>query len=244
MSQIFDEKGSLIPVTLIQAGPCPILQKKTVQKNGYNALLLGFDPRPNKGLNKISSPELGLYLQITKALAKKDAKEGAPEENLDNIKVKDLKDKKRKLKLVVDPMRFIKEIKVENPEEFNIGETLDVAIFKEGDVVDIHGISKGRGFAGSIKRFHTHRGPESHGSMYHRRTGSLGQSSAPSRVYKGKPIPGHMGNANVTVSNIKIVKTDKEKNIIFVKGSVPGHSNAYVVINTAIKQLKRKKDKK
>lgn len=233
MSQIFDDKGSLIPVTLIQVGPCPVLCKKTIQTHGYNAILVGFDPKPVRKCNK---PELGLYEKIAKELK---GEQQVEQETNPESEEKQEKTKK-KIKLVVEPMRFIKEIRVTNPDEYAVGQTLNVDIFKEGDIVDIHGISKGRGFAGSIKRFHTKRGPESHGSMYHRRTGSLGQSSDPSRVYKGKPMPGHMGNANSTASNLTVIKTDKTRNILFVKGSVPGHSNGYLVINTAIKALKKK----
>lgn len=239
MSQIFDEKGFLIPVTLVQAGPCPILQTKTKESDGYNAILIGFDP---KAVRKCTKPEIGLYESIAKRL-KGDQKEESQSEEAKQDTPKEKS--KKKVKLVVEPMKFTKEIKVDNPQEFKIGQIINVDVFKEGDRIDVVGISKGRGFAGSIKRFHTHRGPETHGSMYHRRTGSLGQSSAPSRVYKGKPMPGHMGNSRVTVSNLQVIKTDKEKNILFIKGSVPGHPNQYLVINIAKKILKNKaSDKK
>jgi len=230
MSQVFDEKGSLIPVTLIQAGPCPVLQKKKTETDGYNAIRIGFDPKPFKQANKA---EIGICEKITKELKGEVVEK--EEETASQESEEQKKKSKKKMKLAVLPMRFIREIKVMNPDEFSIGQVLNVEIFKEGERVDVQGISKGRGFAGSVKRHHTRRGPESHGSMYHRRTGSLGQSAAPSRVYKGKPIPGHMGNAQSTVLNLKIIKTDKDKNLLFVKGSVPGHPNGYLLVRLSVK---------
>lgn len=231
MSQIFDEKGALIPVTLIQAGPCPVLQKKMNEEHGYTAIQIGFDPKPLRRCNK---PEVGLYEKITKEIEpKKEGEEKSEEKSSD-------KKSKKKLKLAIEPLRFVREIRIENPDEFNIGQVLDVNIFKAGEKVDVVGCSKGKGFQGPIKRWHSKRGPETHGSMYHRRTGSLGQSSDPSRVYKGKPMPGHMGNQRSTASNLQIIKTDKDKNILFVKGSVPGHPNSYVIISTSKKDIRKK----
>jgi len=197
MSQIFDEDGKLVPVTLIEAGPCPILQKKEKNKDGYDALQIGFDPKPKRLTNK---PEMGRF-------------------NKSNV----------------SPVRFLREIRIQDVSKYEVGQVLDVEVFKKGEKVDVMGISKGRGFAGTVKRHHSSRGPESHGSMYHRRPGSMGGSSDPSRVFKGKALPGHMGNARCTILNLKVVKTDKEKNLLVLKGSVPGHMNSYLLIRKSVK---------
>ncbi len=197
MSQIFDEDGRLVPVTLIEAGPCPILQKKEKSKDGYDALQIGFDPKPKRLTNK---PEMGRF-------------------NKSNV----------------SPVRFMREIRIQDVSKYEVGQVLDVEVFKEGEKVDVTGISKGRGFAGTVKRHHSSRGPESHGSMYHRRPGSMGGSADPSRVFKGKALPGHMGNSRCTILNLKVVKTDKEKNLLVLKGSVPGHMNSYLLIRKSVK---------
>lgn len=203
MSQVFDEKGVRIPVTVIEAGPCMILQKKMREPDGYVALQLGFDPKSNHATSK---PERGH--------AKK----------ADTI-----------------PMRYVREVRVDNPEEYTIGQVLLVDIFNQGDRVDITGLTKGRGFAGPIKRHGSRRGPETHGSRYHRRPGSLGASSYPSRVFKGKPLPGRMGNNRCTAQNLQVVKTDKGKNLLVVKGSVPGAATGYLIIRKRLKGNHKKK---
>jgi large subunit ribosomal protein L3 len=203
MTQVYGEDGSAIPVTLIQAGPCSILQKKEKAKDGYNAIQLGFEPKPERVTSK---PELGHFGKAHSA-----------------------------------PMRFVREVRVSDPSKFEIGQVIDVGVFKEGELVDVTGYSKGRGFAGTVKRHHTHRGPETHGSMYHRRAGSMGASSSPSRVLKGKVLPGHMGNAKSTVQNLKVIQTDKERHLLVVKGSVPGHPQGYVIIQKSIKGRNKKK---
>jgi len=197
MSQIFDEDGRLVPVTLIEAGPCPILQKKEKSKDGYDALQIGFDPKPKRLTNK---PEMGRF-------------------NKSNV----------------SPVRFLREIRIQDVSKYEVGQVLDVEVFKKGEKVDVMGISKGRGFAGTVKRHHSSRGPESHGSMYHRGPGSMGGSSDPSRVFKGKALPGHMGNSRCTILNLQVVKTDKEKNLLVLKGSVPGHMNSYLLIRKSVK---------
>lgn len=197
MSQIFDEDGRLVPVTLIEAGPCPILQKKEKIKDGYDALQIGFDPKPKRLTNK---PEMGRF-------------------NKSNV----------------SPVRFMREIRIQDVSKYEVGQVLDVEVFKKGEKVDVTGISKGRGFAGTVKRHHSSRGPESHGSMYHRRPGSMGGSSDPARVFKGKKLPGHMGNSRCTILNLQVVKTDKEKNLLVLKGSVPGHMNSYLLIRKSVK---------
>lgn len=197
MSQVFDENGRLVPVTLIEAGPCPILQKKEKTKNGYAALQIGFDPKPKRLTNK---PQMGRF-----------TKSG------------------------VSPVRFMREIRMQDVSKYEVGQVLNVEVFKKGEKVDVTGISRGRGFTGTVKRHHSKRGPESHGSMYHRRPGSMGGSSDPSRVFKGKLLPGHMGNSRCTILNLKVVKTDKEKNLLVLKGSVPGHMNSYLIIRKSVK---------
>ena len=168
MTQVFDKNGVLIPVTLIKAGPCPILQKMEEKKNGYHALQIG----------SVKTPEAGQFKKIN-----------------------------------VAPTRIIREFRVEDTAAFAIGQMLDVGIFEEGERVNITGITKGRGFTGTVKRHGTHRGPETHGSKYHRAVGSMGASSDPSRVFKGKKMPGQYGNQRRTMMNLRVVGFNKEKNI-------------------------------
>ena len=203
MSQIYDESGTAVPVTLILAGPCPILQKRLAEKDGYSALQIGFDSSSEKNVTK---PMLGHF-----------KKSGA------------------------EPQRCIRELRLDDTNGYEVGQALRVDLFSVGDHVDVAGVSKGRGFSGTIRRFHSHRGPESHGSTYHRRTGSLSASSDPSRVYKGKIAPGHHGAARTTTQNLTVVRTDLERNIIMVKGSVPGATNGYVMISMSVKAKTPKK---
>ncbi|OPZ17169.1 MAG: 50S ribosomal protein L3 [candidate division BRC1 bacterium ADurb.BinA364] len=202
MTQIFDENGISIPVTLIEAGPCPILQKKTAERDGYNALQLGFGQKKKSNAAK---PLLG-HLRASGA----------------------------------EPPRLIKEFRMPEPCEQEVGNILQVDMFAAGEMVDVTGISKGRGYAGPMKRHGSARGPETHGSKYHRRTGSLGQSAWPSHVYKGKPMAGQMGAERSTIQNLIVIEADKERNLLVVKGSVPGHNNGFVVIRKAIRVRKAK----
>ena len=196
MTQVYDKDGIIIPVTLIEAGPCPIILKKSEESNGYSALQVGFDPIPDNRIKKIvNKPDAGHFK-----------------------------------KAGISPLRIVREFRIGDVKQYEIGQILDVSLFTEGESVDVIGISKGRGFAGTVKKWHTHRGPETHGSKYHRRVGSMGASSDPSRVYKGKKMPGHMGNKRCTILNLTIVGADKTKNLLVVKGSIPGHTNAYVLI--------------
>lgn len=197
MTRIFDESGTVIPVTMIQAGPCPILQKKLQDKDGYTALQIGFEPTTDKNITK---PLLGHFKKAN-----------------------------------ASPLRFIRELRLEDTNGYEVGQSLDLAVFAVGDHVDVAGISKGRGFSGTIRRFHTRRGPNTHGSTYHRRTGSLSASSDPSRVYKGKVMPGRMGGERETAQNLTVVRMDPERNILMVKGSIPGATNGYVVISKSVK---------
>jgi large subunit ribosomal protein L3 len=198
MTQIFDDDGLAIPVTVIQAGPCTVLQKKTTETDGYNSVRVGYDDIPEKRLNK---PDRGLFSKI-------------------NVPAK----------------RYTREFRVKDVEKYEIGQEIKVEdMFREGDKIDISSVSKGKGFQGVIKRYGHSRGNETHGSMYHRRVGSLGAGTSPGRVFKGKKMPGHMGAKRVTVQNLSVVKADNERNILLVKGAVPGPKGGLVIIKEAVK---------
>ncbi|TYS62454.1 50S ribosomal protein L3 [Sutcliffiella horikoshii] len=193
MTQVFAENGDLIPVTVIEATPNVVLQVKTVETDGYEAVQIGFADKRDKLANK---PLKGHVAKANTA-----------------------------------PKRFIREISGANLE---VGQEVKVDIFTEGDVVDVTGISKGKGFQGSIKRHNQSRGPMSHGSRYHRRPGSMGPV-APNRVFKGKLLPGRMGGERITIQNLEIVKVDVERNLLLVKGNVPGPKKSLITIKSAIK---------
>ena len=197
MTQIFTEDGLVIPVTVIEAGPVAVVQKKTVEKDGYNAIQVGYVDAKDKALNK---PQKG-HLAVAG----------------------------------VSNKRILKEFRLEDDSAYNVGDEIKVDIFAEGDKIDVTGISKGHGYAGTVKRWGTHRGPMTHGSGYHRGVGSMGACSTPSRVMKNKRLPGHMGVEQVTVQNLDVVKVDAEKNIILVKGAVPGPKGGVVTIKNSIK---------
>ena len=197
MTQIFTEDGLVIPVTVIEAGPVSVVQKKTVENDGYNAIQVGYVDAKDKAMNK---PQKGHL-----------AKAG------------------------VSGKRVLKEFRLEDDSAYNVGDEIKVDIFQEGDKIDVTGISKGHGYAGTVKRWGTHRGPMTHGSGYHRGVGSMGACSTPSRVMKNKRLPGHMGVEQVTVQNLDVVKVDAEKNIILVKGAVPGPKGGVVTIKNSIK---------
>ena len=226
MSQTFDENGVIIPVTLIEAGPCHVLQKKTVETDGYNALQLGFDPHAKNGGNKPMAGHLKAHNEGVKKVAKKAAEEAA--------------DKPAMQPVEINKPRIIREFRTDEGEDLEVGSTVDVEIFEAGEKVDVTGVSKGRGFAGAIKRHNSSRGPETHGSRYHRRPGSIGQSAWPAHVFKGKKMPGRMGGKRATVQNLVILKADKEKNLLIIKGSVPGHNNGYVMIHKATRVRNKK----
>lgn len=196
MTQIFDEDGNVTPVTVIEAGPCAVVQKKTVESDGYEALQLGFDELPERKTNK---PLNGHF-----------AKGSVPAK------------------------RYLREFNLEG--EYNVGDIIKADVFAEGDVVDISGVSKGKGTAGTIKRFGARRLPVSHGAgPVHRSIGSTGSNSSPSRVFKGKKMPGRMGNEKITVQNLVVVKVDAENNVIAVKGAVPGSKGGVVLVTAAVK---------
>lgn len=197
MTQIFDEKGKVIPVTVIEAGPCLVAQVKSVETDGYNAIQLGFGDVKESKLNK---PEKGHFAKAKLALKK-----------------------------------HLREFRLDSVENYKVGDEVKVDIFEAGEKVDIQGTSKGKGFQGVIKRHGQHRGPMGHGSMYHRRPGSMGATSTPGRVFKGKKLPGHMGRVTVTIQNLDVVKVDLDKNAILVKGSVPGAKGAILKLKTSVK---------
>ena len=197
MTQIFMNDGKVVPVTVLSAGPCTVVQKKTVETDGYDAIKVAYGDIREK---LVSKPQKGEFAKA-------------------NTEVK----------------RHMREFRLEDVSTYNVGDEVKVDIFAEGDSVDASGITKGHGFAGVIKRHGTHRGPMSHGSMYHRRPGSMGSTSDPGRVYKGKILPGHMGNVNVTVINLEVVKVDTDKNLLYVKGAVPGPKGSVLCIRDSVK---------
>lgn len=201
MTQIFNEDGLSIPVTVIEAGPCTVVQKKTVDNDGYTAVKVGFQDAAEKRINK---PQKGLFS-----------------------------------KLKVAPKKFLKEFRAQDADKYEIGAEIKVAdMFQAGDKIDVSGVSKGKGFQGTIKRYGHSGGNETHGSMYHRRVGSMGANTSPARVFKGKKLPGHMGMENVTVQNLDIVRVDNERNLLLVKGAVPGPKGGLLVIKDTVKSGK------
>jgi large subunit ribosomal protein L3 len=196
MTQVFAENGDLIPVTVVEAAPNVVLQVKSVETDGYEAVQLGFEDKREKLSNK---PEKGHVGKANTA-----------------------------------PKRFVKEINGVNLAEYEVGQEVKVDIFAEGEMVDVTGISKGKGFQGVIKRHGQSRGPMAHGSRYHRRPGSMGPV-APNRVFKGKLLPGRMGGEQITVQNLQIVKVDAERNLLLIKGNVPGPRKALLKIKGAVK---------
>ena len=213
MTQIFDEDGTLIPVTVLQAGPCVVTQVKTVDNDGYSAVQVGFVDKKEKIVNKdkAGKKEIAHRHGVNKPLKGHFDKAG------------------------VSAKRYVREFKFENAEEYTLGAEIKADIFEAGDKVDASAISKGKGFQGAIKRHGQHRGPMAHGSKFHRHQGSNGACSSPSRVFKGKGMPGHMGCVKVTVQNLAVVRVDAEKNLLLVKGAVPGPKKALVTVKETVK---------
>jgi large subunit ribosomal protein L3 len=197
MTQVFDPTGKVIPVTVIQAGPCVVVQKKTVSTDGYDALRLGYSPVEAK---KLTKPERGLF-EKTK----------------------------------IQPVKVLREARIANADEYQVGQEIKCDVFADGDYVDITGVSRGKGFAGSIKRHGFGRGPMAHGSKYHRGSGSL-QSRDAARVFKGRKLPGRMGGDRITVQKLRVVRVDPENNIILVRGAVPGARGTLVTIRDTVKR--------
>jgi large subunit ribosomal protein L3 len=192
MTQIFADSGVVTPVSVIQAGPCPVVQVKTVEKDGYSAVQIGFGDISDKRLSK------GLSGHLKKGNAK--------------------------------ACRILREVRVDDASEFKVGDSVDVKLFEGVSTVHVAGDAKGRGFAGTIKRHHFQRGPSTHGSKNIREPGSVGMCATPSRIFKGKKLPGRMGGQRTTVRNLKVVQVDTENNLLFVKGAVPGANNGFVFI--------------
>ena len=216
MTQIFNADGVLTPVTVLQAGPCAVTQVKTVENDGYSAVQVGFVDKKEKVVNKDAN-------------GKKEIKHrhgvNKPEKGHFD-------------KAGVSGKRFVREFKFENCADYNLGDEIKADIFEEGDKVDATAISKGKGFQGAIKRHGQHRGPMAHGSKFHRHQGSNGACSSPSRVFKGKGMPGHMGSVKVTIQNLEIVRVDAENNLLLVKGAVPGPKKSLVTIKESVKASK------
>ena len=213
MTQIFNEDGTLTPVTVLQAGPCAVTQIKTVENDGYSAVQVGFVDKKEKIVNK----DKGGNKEVIHRHGVNKAQKG----HFD--------------KAGVSCKRFIREFKFENADEYTLGSEIKADIFEAGDRVDATAISKGKGFQGAIKRHGQHRGPMTHGSKFHRHQGSNGACSSPSRVFKGKGMPGHMGCVKVTVQNLTVVRVDADKNLILVKGAVSGPRKALVTIKETTK---------
>lgn len=196
MTQLFTEEGKVVPVTVIEAGPCVVVQKKTAETDGYNAIQVGFGEIREKLVNKPTKGHFG--------------------------------------KGGVKPLRYVKEFRIENVDDYQLGQEITAEVFAAGESVDVVGTSKGKGFAGGIKRHGFHRGPMAHGSKYHRRPGSLG-AKGPARVFKGRKLPGRMGGDRITVQNLEVIRVDKERNLLLIKGAVPGPKHGLLIVKNSIK---------
>ena len=213
MTQIFNADGQLVPVTVLEAGPCVVTQIKTVDNDGYSAVQVGFADKKLRVTSKddAGKKEIRNRHGLNKAQAGHFAKAG------------------------VEGKRFVREFKFENAADYNLADVIKADIFAEGDKVDATAISKGKGFQGAIKRHGQSRGPMAHGSKFHRHAGSNGACSSPSKVFKGKKMPGHMGSKKITIQNLEIVRVDAEKNLLLVKGAVPGPKKSLVTIKETVK---------
>jgi len=213
MTQIFNEDGTLVPVTVLEAGPCVVTQVKTQENDGYKAVQVGFVDKKDRIVNKDAKGKKEIVHRngVNKPLKGHFDKAG------------------------VSSKRFVREFRFENSEEYQVAQEIKADIFEAGDKVDASAISKGKGYQGTIKRLGQHRGPMGHGSKFHRHQGSNGSSSDPSRVFKGKGMPGHMGHVQVTVQNLEVVRVDADRNLILVKGAVPGPRKGLVTVREAVK---------
>jgi large subunit ribosomal protein L3 len=201
MTQIFTDDGRLVPVTVVEAGPCKVVQKKTLESDGYSAVQVGFDTLPEFRAKKL----------VNKPITGHFAKAG------------------------VAPARHLRELKLDNAAELEVGSDITVTQFEAGEKIDVCGISKGHGFTGTIQRWNQHTGPMAHGSKYHRGVGSMGANSDPSRVFKNKHMPGHYGVERVTIQNLEIVKVDAERNLLLIKGAVPGPNGGLLLVRNTCK---------
>ncbi|MEA5064875.1 MAG: 50S ribosomal protein L3 [Eubacteriales bacterium] len=201
MTQIFLKEGRLVPVTVVEAGPCPVTQVKTAQTDGYEAVQVGFGELAETRAKKLKNkPELGHF-----------AKAG------------------------VAATRFLRELRLDDVAPYKVGDAIKCDVFAEGDRVDVSGISKGHGFTGVIQRWNQHTGPMKHGSKYHRGVGSMGANSSPSRVFKNKHMPGQYGAERVTVQNLEVIRVEAERNLLMIKGAIPGANGALVVVKSSVK---------
>jgi large subunit ribosomal protein L3 len=201
MTQVFAEDGALVPVTVLEAGPCLVVQRKTVENDGYSALQVGFGALKQKRATK---PQKGHFAA---RLGDKTA----------------------------EPRKVLKEFRLDDPDRFAVGTEMKADIFAAGDRVDVAGVSKGKGYQGAIKRHGQHRGPMSHGSKYHRGLGSMGSGTTPGKVRKGKKMAGHMGAERVTVQNLVVMRADGDKNILLLKGAVPGAKGSILTVQSTVK---------
>ena len=201
MTQIFMPDGSLVPVTVIQAGPCTVVQKKTVENDGYEAVQFGFDTYPEKRAAKlVNKPEAGHFK-----------------------------------KAGVAPTRYLREFRLEDAASYEVGQVVKVDVFAEGGKIDITGTSKGHGYAGPIYRWNQHTGPMAHGSKYHRGVGSMSANSDPSRVFKNKHMAGQYGSEKVTVLNLEVIRVDAERNLLLIKGALPGAKGCLLFVRNSVK---------
>ena len=200
MTQVFTENGALVPVTVLEAGPCVVVQKKTLENDGYEAIQVGFAEVKE---NKVTKPMKGHFTKAGVAAKK-----------------------------------YVKEFRLEDVSAYEVGAEIKADVFAAGDKVDASGVSKGKGFQSTIKRYNASRGPMGHGSKSHRVVGSMGSSAFPSRVKKGKRMPGHMGAKQITIQNLEVVKVDAENNLILVKGAVPGPKKSLVTLKETVKSAK------
>ena len=198
MTQVFKENGEVVPVTVVEAGPCPVIQKKTETVDGYEAVQLGFEDAKEFRVNK---PESGHFE-----------------------------------KYGIEPKKYVKEFRIDGVEELETGDEITVETFAEGERVDVTGTSKGKGFAGTVKRWNFNTGPKTHGSRNYRLPGSIGQSADPARVFKGKKMPGRMGREKVTVQNLEVVRVDLDKNVLLIKGGLPGPKKGLLKITETVKK--------
>jgi large subunit ribosomal protein L3 len=199
MTQLFDETGIAIPVTVVEAGPCTVIQKKSIEADGYVSLKVGYIEVPEK---KLTKPELGVFKSVNAA-----------------------------------PHKHLKEFKSSAAASYEVGQVINAAdMFQTGDMVDVSGISKGKGFQGAIKRHGYSKGRETHGSKFHRGIGSMGSNTYPGRIFKGKKMPGHMGGVKVTTQNLAVIRVDKDRNLMLIRGAVPGAKGALLEIRDTVKQ--------
>lgn len=201
MTQIFTDDGRLVPVTVVEAGPCKVVQKKTIESDGYEAVQVGFDTlAENRAKKLVNKPLTGHFLKAGMA-----------------------------------PARHLRELRLESVKELEVGNELTVTQFEAGEKIDVSGVTKGHGFTGVIQRWNQHTGPMAHGSKYHRGVGSMGANSDPSRVFKNKHMPGHYGVERVTIQNLEIVRVDAERNLLLIKGAVPGPRGGLLLVRDACK---------